>query len=322
MGVSRDTKEKILRAKRASALGLTWDTSGMTKIFLSKRITPLKIFLCLTVILGVFFVVQPTMVFSRDDRNPSKSFDNKTLRLAQEEPTPNLKALAKDEESSDMDYYLGLAFTLTFAVRHSRCCCFSARTGTLILAFLGVIGSTFSLVRYGMSYARMDDIDRMVDELVSNLEANAQDPDYEEIHHSAQMAGEFVKGLLPTLLIMGLVCASISMLKNVLLWFGVVYRKQVLVLPWLILVMISLVGDVLVVFIVGIVFFVHFNAAPALIFWAVATPCLALGFYFWTVVQSHYLDIKETKEDQSPFMTLESPPGYEKAWLFSPYAIY
>jgi uncharacterized membrane protein len=69
-----------------------------------------------------------------------------------------------------------------------------------------------------------------------------------------------------------------------------------MILPWLIWGMIGLVALTVVSvggFIVFCVFGVVGGVLTGLIFIAIMTPILGLGYYLWFVVQSVYLDIKE-----------------------------
>ncbi|XP_059078344.1 uncharacterized protein LOC131876852 isoform X2 [Tigriopus californicus] len=86
----------------------------LSRIMLGKAITPLRVFLCLTVILGVVFVVQPTAIFTEQSINASP-LSNETLEVIEGEPVPN-PTLQVDSQTRDIDYYLGLLLTLAFAI--------------------------------------------------------------------------------------------------------------------------------------------------------------------------------------------------------------
>lgn len=189
--------------------------------------------------------------------------------------------------------------------RYKTCCCFDARTGAQILGILGVLSAGFYFISNSVGlgvYAPQ--IDQMIDDYKLDLQAK-----FDESYKTEQEEMEFkqtmeqldaVKTLVPWLFVLDIVGAAFEWTINAALLYGIAKAKAGFMLPWLIL---HMAGIVFGCFGATMGFFVVALATPggivsALILLLMVLPFIALPVYFWLVVRSVYLDIRESVHSQ------------------------
>ena len=151
------------------------------------------------------------------------------------------------------------------AKRLSHCCCIPVRIGSLILAFMGIAAGISSVTFYGFWLDNDVQIFEALDEfkdqyadcaLVENSKLNFAPFDFrctelydqgrmeQEVYYKLVSALELLKESIPTILIVTIVASCITLLKNLLLAFGVLAKKRHCMLPWLVISMAVIVGNV------------------------------------------------------------------------------
>jgi len=195
-----------------------------------------------------------------------------------------------------------------------KCCCFSVRTGTLIIACLGAFLNLFSTIGYSVSLAKEQEIREVIDDLESS---------YAKLHDEQQLSDEeyyafvrlfeVVRYYLHMFLIAGVVVAVVSLVIHAMLITGVNTRRPGLMTPWLI---VSAIGLALQTG--GIIYhcfmrMIYIDFGQGLLNLGICLPFLAIGYLLWMVVFSAYKEIKTEKlsEDRLPVVTEEVLPDYE-----------
>ena len=174
------------------------------------------------------------------------------------------------------------------------CCCFTAHTGAWILGFLGLLGSAFGIIGISVFWSQM-----------STYEAR----------------DETITGLFSGLLVLYVIFLAIEGL----LVAGLIKKKPWMFLPHLVMRMFTLVVSLLAAIGYAIFAFVAGRYDIGLIILAIQVPLSALGFYFWDVVKSVYLDTKKLKASASNAEKGEKPISvisYEKNKNFAPSYIF
>jgi len=185
--------------------------------------------------------------------------------------------------------------------RYKTCCCFDARTGAMILGILGVLCSGFyfisNSVGLGVYAPQIEDVideykQQLKDDFENQYESEADEAAFEKT--MAQL--DYAKALVPWLFIADILGAAFEWIVNAALLYGIGKSKAAFMLPWLIM---HMAGIVFGCFFVTIGFFVISLGTPggiisALILVLIALPFLAIPVYFWLVVRSVYLDIRES----------------------------
>lgn len=115
--------------------------------------------------------------------------------------------------------------------RLTHCCCFTVRTGTLILAALGLATSGLRLVSYvGTAAASpgggQDAFDRMLDGMDATFrEWREEEEITEQELESLESALGHARRAWPYILAAELTCLLFCVAKHAMLLFGVLYRK-------------------------------------------------------------------------------------------------
>jgi hypothetical protein len=153
--------------------------------------------------------------------------------------------------------------------RLETCCCFTARTGALIIAIMGVIGCGFGILTASIINFGHD----------TNLHIGDQ-----FIDSSPFLISQILSNII-TVIICGLML------------YGVTNDKYLMIMPWLIFVMIGLVTSTILIIIGFILLCLVYHAVGyGFILAIISAPLLVLAVYFWIVVQSVYCDIKENDQ--------------------------
>jgi hypothetical protein len=146
------------------------------------------------------------------------------------------------------------------------CCCFKARTGVVIIAILGIIGSVSFIIAESIILG-----------FVGSVQFWVPEPDLRPI-----LIGEIVGN-------------GCTLIINGCMWFGVTNNQNWMVLLWLIFGIVRLITYTIGVIggciILCLVWWGGVGYAFILI--AIGTPLLVLGYYFWFVVRSVYYEIKD-----------------------------
>jgi len=196
--------------------------------------------------------------------------------------------------------------------RLRHCCCFSVRTGTLLLALLGVGYSLLNLSSYGglaavgsseTFHRTVNRLDQVFREWREHGELTEQE--LESLEAYLTQARE----LYPEIVTLGLICSGLALFKHALLLFGVLYRKSVLLVPYLVLGLAGLILSSLVAVGACILVFLYTSVVTGIVVSVFLTMFAWIGFYFWQVVLSHYMDLKEqVKRSKAITTALAFPP--------------
>lgn len=208
------------------------------------------------------------------------------------------------------------------AIRLSRCCCFTARTGAIIVAVLGIFSSTLAVGLYSFSLAEESYFEEILDKAEQQLQdaydSQSMSGDQRQRVEFAMHVLDVVKDVFPKFLIAMVVLACIYFVKNLMLMLGVVYNKSCLMLPWLLIILFTLiiqtVGLVAYAVLMGI--YTPGGFISSLMIVGIGGPLLAIYYYIWFVVLSVYNEIREGKPqkfDRLPILTEEVvPPPYTR----------
>merc|ERR1712004_553562 len=172
--------------------------------------------------------------------------------------------------------------------RYSKCCCFSAETGTLILGFLGLISGVIGLITYSFLLSDMDKIDEF---FVANIR---QLPPGEPGAERAKQALELMQMMISHAFAIGVVDSIIELLVCGSLIYGVNDGKPFWMLPWLILRGIALVFLTIGAFAIFVTV-ACVDVGQGFLSLVFLIPMVTLFYLCWFVVQSVYLDTKEGK---------------------------
>lgn len=177
------------------------------------------------------------------------------------------------------------------------CCCFSARTGCLILGVLGIMGAGYSIYQESFSLAMVGEYQEVLMSQERNLakqyeegKLNMSEEAYETIMHLMNL---MVKSL-PGLFVFGLILALFNLARSVLLVVGVNYEKPVLMLPHIIAETIGTVVGLLVTVVGSLVLMIVVDFVAGFLLFVVLGIFVGLQIHFLWVAISHYkaLDTK------------------------------
>jgi len=188
--------------------------------------------------------------------------------------------------------------------RYKKCCmCTDVRTGAIILAMIGILAGGLSVISdsVGLGYYAPMIEDRIEDEKIASMAKFQEErPTSEEDiaqYQAYWQKLDFIKELVPWVFTVQIISSVSNILVNGCMLFGVTKKKPGFILPWLI---ISMTCIVLTVALLSLGFFVMCIGTPAgilngVILVLLTSPFVGLMMYFWLVVRSVYLDIRETK---------------------------
>jgi hypothetical protein len=229
--------------------------------------------------------------------------------------------------------------------RLTHCCCFSVRTGSLILASLAIAAGAIEVVIAAAALGNQDAVHQALYQFRSI---------YDEYYKQGQISGQqldqvdhllgMIRTSLIPLLALYLTCGIFKILVNGLMAFGVQTRRPTLFLPWLILVMLTIVVNGGCILASTVFDIINSHAASGFINLAFGSIMLLLVYYIWLVVFSHFQALKEQvcadhqrlaraidmkspeqvtdekkppghtyTEDPPPYEALGGPPPYEDA---------
>jgi len=205
--------------------------------------------------------------------------------------------------------------------RYKKCCmCTDVRTGAIILAMIGILGAGFSVISdsVGLGYYAPMIEDRIEEEKIASIakfqEERPTSPEAIEQYEAYWQKLDFIKELVPWVFTVQIISSGCNILINSLMLFGVIKKKPGFMLPWLIIAMTCIV---LSLALLSLGFFVLSIGTPAgilngVILVLLASPFIGLMMYFWLIVRSVYLDMRENIVPVLP-TTMDHEAKIEKA---------
>jgi len=178
---------------------------------------------------------------------------------------------------------------------NSCCCCFSVRTGALIIAAFCLIGSLISIVRdsvdlsNGTSKLELQQWDAMVKEEMRKGDIP------EEAYKLTHAFIEALISSLESILGANIAFGVFDLLTSFLVVVGVAHRKHSYLVPWLIFAVIYAIF-VTVVFLCLVAIVSKWSGGFAFFFFVVSAIVVLLAAYFIWVVKSEYDNIKQEEE--------------------------
>lgn len=197
-----------------------------------------------------------------------------------------------------------------------KCCCgcMTVRTGTLVLAILGLIGAGCNVLQ-GIYYLLVGDPSiQQYENAVANIDESQLNQDQREILDSTEDLMEFYKAALPYMATFTLVTSVIHLIVYGLLVAGVNKARHGYMIPALVVDGIYLGLGVLAIVGGSIAGFALLDSFynPYIIAFLVGGSIGALvGFYFWFVMYSHYSDVKMASEGRLPLVNPQEKYGYK-----------
>jgi len=179
--------------------------------------------------------------------------------------------------------------------------CTDVRTGAIILAMIGIMGAGFSVISdsVGLGYYAPIIEESIDDEKLASIakfqEERPTSPEVIAEYEEYWQRLEFIKTLVPWVFTVQIITSGCNILVNSFMLFGVSKKKPGFMLPWLIIAMTCIV---LTVALLSLAFFVLSIGTPAgilngVILLLLSSPFVGLMMYFWLVVRSVYMDIRE-----------------------------
>jgi hypothetical protein len=200
--------------------------------------------------------------------------------------------------------------------RLTHCCCFTVRTGSLILATFGFVVGLMGLGFYSFALDNDDRLFEMMDQAMAEIKQQYEQGQVsEDLVVFAERYIQLLKQILPPIFIAIIVLSCVLLVKNTLLMYGVLYKKRFAMMPWIVIRLVGIVINCFSTAGITICYASNVSLLYAVIIFAMSLPFIALDFYLWHCVVSHYKDLKEEeqKEDKRELVVEEIPPCYEYA---------
>lgn len=182
-----------------------------------------------------------------------------------------------------------------FSTRWSKCCCCSVRTGSMVIALLGLMSAGAGVVVYSMGLVTMpqtfEALEQQREEIRGYYNNNEITKEDYMIYTSVIDAYEH---LLPPVLKGSLAVSAFDLFVSGLLLAGLLTRKAGLMLPWLATAMLYL--SVAAAFFLGLTviqFTVVQSCSGGLFTVAGGLAFVMIYYYIWKVVQSEWMNIRE-----------------------------
>lgn len=183
--------------------------------------------------------------------------------------------------------------------RLQSCCCCTTRTGAIVLAILGIISyciELIPLIYYTIIQQALKQGWYVADQQLKHYleEGRISQEQYEA---SAQIY-HVMDSSLVAILAVSYILIILMIAVDALLLHGVLNNKHRLMLPHLVVYIIFLTIGVLGGIGVGIWMMIAVNWILGIVLVAIEIIFGGLGLYFWFVVLSAYLDIRDMNEHQ------------------------
>jgi len=202
--------------------------------------------------------------------------------------------------------------------RLSHCCCFTVRTGALILAIFGVTCGIASVAFYSFMLDNDVQIFEELDQYKLKYKEllNEGMIDKDEYYRIVSVI-DLMKEYIPAVLTLFIVAGCVTLAKHLMLMFGVLAKKRFFMLPWLVITMAGLVSNVFFGVGYSVIYATNYSLCGGAISLLFVTCVVFIGYYFWQCVFSHYHELKEqamekTIEDKRMLVAEEVPPTYEE----------
>lgn len=177
--------------------------------------------------------------------------------------------------------------------RLQSCCCCSTKTGTIVLAILGII--TYCIYLIPLIYYSV--VHQTVVSAWNYLQSNATIAINEtEEYDAATQILSIMNTYLTAFLAVGYILVILMIAVNASLLHGVLNSKHKLMLPYIVVYMILLVVGFLGGVGVGIWMLITLSLAVGIMLIVIEIIASGLSLYFWFVVYSAYLDIRDVNE--------------------------
>merc|ERR1711953_825314 len=152
---------------------------------------------------------------------------------------------------------------IRMSLRYNNCCgCFTAKTGALILAILGIFSGGTGLISDSIGYgvympAVEEQLDQVKEQILDQYQEAGQPEEQKAMVEQYLYVIDVTKEALPYMFIGQIVSSALTLLIAAMLAYGITSGKKAFMLPWLI------------------------------------------SHFFCLVVRSVYLDLKESTADRS-----------------------
>ncbi|XP_069163546.1 lysosomal-associated transmembrane protein 4A-like [Procambarus clarkii] len=163
------------------------------------------------------------------------------------------------------------------------CCCFSRRTGSLILGTLVLIGSLLTIVVFSYGLLTVD------------TEAAIRKECYksQEKEDCEKLAGYAVA----TMVAVHMVVATLNVIFSSMLIHGILKEKPCLMIPHMTMRLLSIIFSIIVsAILIGILIYINEWRAVA-VFTIICSLWIFILTYFLLVIRAHYLDMKRSVSD-------------------------
>ncbi len=197
-----------------------------------------------------------------------------------------------------------------------KCCCgcMTVRTGTLVLAILGLIGSGFNVLQ-GLFYLLVGDPSiQQYENQVANIDQSRLNEKEREILENTDDLMHFYEAALPYMGAFTLVTSVVHLIVYGLLVAGVNKARHGYMIPALAVDGIGLVLGALLMLggsIAGFVLLESVYTPHIIAFLVGGSIGLLIGFYFWFVIYSHYSEVKLASEGRLPLVNPQEKYGYK-----------
>lgn len=192
--------------------------------------------------------------------------------------------------------------------RYKKYLCTDVKTGAIILAMIGLLGGGFSVISDSVGlgyYAPMieDRIEEVKFESILKFkEDTMKTQDEIEKYEEMWERLDILKSLVPWAFVVQIVTSACNILLNGSMLYGITQKKPAFMLPWLI---IGMTAIVLSIAFLALGFFVLSIGTPGgfvngAILLFLSSPFVGLMIYFWLIVRSAYLDLKEARTPALP----------------------
>jgi len=218
--------------------------------------------------------------------------------------------------------------------RITSCFCLSLRSVTLVVALLGVLIGVAITVTYSITMTEQDAIFRNLDARENKIRGYYQkgavdEKTYREVRYMTAASTVYLPGLLS----LGIVSGIVTVCVNLMLMWGAIRRRRSLMMPWIVIVFLCLILNTIGLFAYSVVNMAYVDAKLGGSILIAAIPTVAVIFYLWMCVVSHYRDLAEvrayrgelrsmeeenaannkTKKNKKNYNSFENPNAAEKA---------